>query len=321
MVTKIKNCLVTGASGFLGRALCRSLQKRGCRVDVVTRSAGSVKYGDQQWSVDLASESIPVEALDGIDSVFYLAGIAHASRSSPLPDSLYLKVNYTACLELLEESLSRGVKRFVYVSSVKADFDSADIDQIDIYSRSKYMAEQAILAAASKNSDMQIVILRPCLIYGAGVSGNLQSMLRGIQRAWFPPLPPNTGKRSMIAREDVVSAILCAATNKKAHGQCYILADSKPMCVRDIQDEIRSALGLSRLRWQIPLAAFKLLSMLGDFIEKMSGKTMPVNSEVVNKMFASECYSSEKIQRELGWFARYTFSDCVAELVLGDLAE
>lgn len=319
-MAKIKNCLVTGASGFLGRALCRSLQEQGCRVDVVGRSADSVNYVGRQWLVDLGSESIPAEALNEIDTVFYLAGIAHASRSSPLPDSLYLQVNYKACVELLEKSLCRGVKCFVYISSVKAGFSSTDLDQVDAYSRSKYLAEKALLAAASNSSDMQIVILRPCLIYGAGVSGNLQSMLNGIQRGWFPPLPPNTGKRSMIHREDVVSAMLCAATNKKAHAQCYILADSKPMCVREIQDAIRSALGLSKLRWHIPLAVFNLLSLMGDFAEKMSGKAMPVNSEVVRKMFASECYSSEKIQRELGWLAKSNFSDCVAGLLV-DAAE
>ncbi len=318
---RINKCLVTGASGFLGRALCQTLQEQGHRVDVVGRNPGDLQYGGCQWLVDLSSELIPLEALDDVDTVFYLAGIAHASRSAPLPDKLYLQVNYKAPVDLLKKSQAQGVKRFVYISSVKAEFNRSDIEAADIYSKSKYLAEQAMLDAAKKSTDIHIVIIRPCLIYGDGVRGNLYSMLKWIDRGWFPPLPRNTGKRSMISREDVVSAILCVAENNKAHGGYYILADREPMCARELQDEFRSALGLRPLNWHVPLMFFKLLSLLGDFTEKVTGRVMPVNGEVVNKIFSSEYYSSEKINRELGWVAQYTFSDRVAGLVTDYLAD
>ena len=318
---KIENCLVTGASGFLGRALCQTLQKQGLRVDVVSRNASDLEYGGRQWLVDLASNLMPLEALDNIDTVFYLAGIAHTSRSASLPDNVYLQVNYKAPVDLLKKSQAQGVKRFVYISSVKAGFNGSDIETADIYSKSKYLAEQAMLDAAKKSNEMHIVIIRPCLIYGDGVRGNLHSMLKGIDHGWFPPLPRNTGKRSMVSREDVVSAILCVAENNKAHGSYYILADSQAMCARELQDEFRSALGLRPLSWQLPLMFFKLLSRLGDFVEKVTGRVMPVNGEVVSKLFSSECYSSEKIHRELGWVAQYTFSDRVAGLVADYFAD
>lgn len=310
----IKNCLVTGASGFLGSALCKELHERVGSVDVVSRSADCVSYGGAKWTIDLAREMIPASALNGIDTVFHLAGIAHASQSAHIPDSLYLQVNYMASIDLLEKSLSLGVKRFVYISSVKAGFDDSDMDVVDAYSKSKYLAEQAILAAAKKSNTMHIVVLRPCLIYGADVSGNLDSMIKGIVRGWFPSLPRNTGKRSMVSKQDVVAAMLLVAEDGRSHGQSYILADTQPLSAREVQQEIRMALGFDKAYRQIPLTVFKCLATIGDYLEKISGKAMPFNREISDKLFGSSIYSSEKISNELGWSPEDIFKDRVAEM-------
>lgn len=327
MTKQIKRCLVTGSSGFVGRVLCAQLRALGVTVDGLGRNpathcgegssagGGETIDGGNFWQLDLASEKVPLAALADVDCVFHLAAVAHTSRSAPLAESVYFAVNLDATLDLLEKSLQAGVKRFIYVSSIKADLTSESFPSADAYSRSKFLAEQALLEVAAR-AEMHIVIIRPSLIYGAGVKGNLLSMMQSIRKGRFPLLPYHTGPRSMVSVEDVVSALVLAASHSCAKGQCYVLADDLPLTARALQNAMREAAGMSITRRQLPISLFHALAAVGDILEKATGRPMPINSEVTDKLFSPALYHADKAREELGWFPTLTFYDRIGQMMM-----
>ena len=186
--------LITGGTGFVGERLINKLRSTGHQLRVISRNSIP---GIETVVADLKEASIPSEALSGVDTVFHLAGIAHDFREAAKMRNIYYAINVDSTIQLAELAIQSDVKRFVFVSSVKAGgkaFSSKcmiETDQFEpegIYGKSKRKAE-IMLLELSHQSDMHIVIVRPSLVYGPGMKGNLKLMLSGIQKGWFPPLP------------------------------------------------------------------------------------------------------------------------------------
>ena len=202
--------LVTGSSGFVGQRLVSAINKG---VRVLSRK----RQLDLETVIcDFEKDSIPPNALDGIDTVFHLAGFAHNARDSTKIQNLYQKVNVDATIRLAKLAVKSNVKRFIFVSSVKAGGGSTfracasekvHGDPEGIYGKTKREAELQLLKIGKK-SGMHVSIIRPSLVYGPNVKGNLKLMLSGIKKGWFPPLPETGNKRSMIHVDDLVRAIL-----------------------------------------------------------------------------------------------------------------
>ena len=303
-------CLVVGASGFVGKVLCQQLQAQGVYVRALVRTA---QQGDWHDAVvtDLENFQQHEEKIfAGIDTIYYLASIAH----NKAPESSYQKINVDLCLLFAHRALANGVKRFVYVSSTKAmAAPPADLpvdetflqEPTDSYGLSKRKAERGLLAL-SKNTETDfehLVIVRPCLIYGAGVQGNLYLMMSMIDKDMTPSLPETRARRSMISVNDVARALIAVAGNAKAHRQIYILTDKHPYSVTQIEKALRKQLGKKSPRWQIPGLVFEL------------AKNIPVASTLVAKLSRSALYSSHKIEKEIGWVATQTFNDVLPEMV------
>ncbi len=316
---KGKSCLVTGSTGFVGSALVGKLLSLDCRVTVLARTAISEQVVDV-WLQDLAK---PIRAdlpLDKIDYVFHLAGKAH-DLSGTTQEQDYFRVNTEATLELAELAGKAGVKCFVFVSSVKAAgepdgrvYDELTVGMpIDCYGRSKLAAE-AGLRQLSERSAMQIAIVRPSLVYGPCVKGNLYSMLRAVDLRWFPPLPYSSCFRSMVSRDDLVNAILLIAGGANVGGKLYILSDGEHYTTRLIYDAFRQALGLPKVDWSIPMPLISFAIYIGEMLNKM-GMATPFNKKTWTKLFGPAQYSAEKIRRELGWQPQSTFYDMVPEIV------
>jgi len=213
------HCLVTGASGYIGTALCAALQCAGHSV------SGQIYRGESDLDegrivrCDL-SQGLPAEALEGVDCVFHLAGIAHQQADS----QAYQRVNLNATRDLAQAALTAGVPRFVFMSSVKAEAaisvsggaagisspapgsptvppSSEAVEQPLSYGESKATAE-AMLVELCQGASMSLVILRPALVYSVEAPGHLRWL-----REWARlrlPRPPVGGQRSMISREDLV---------------------------------------------------------------------------------------------------------------------
>jgi nucleoside-diphosphate-sugar epimerase len=222
---------------------------------------------------------------------------------------------------LITEAVRAGVRRVVFVSSVKAmgEGGSNCLDENAIpqpttfYGRAKYDAELAVREAGEKHG-MQVVVLRLPLIYGAGVKGNLRRMIEAVDRGHFPPIPEVGNKRSMVDVRDVVQALLLAAQDAEANGHVYIVTDGYMYSTRQIYEWINTALGRTVPRWTVPLVLLRTSAKLGDVAGRL-GLPAPINSDALEKLLGSACYSSEKIQRDLGFRAVHCLRDVVPEMV------
>ena len=291
--------LITGATGFIGRRLISA-------VDGEIRVLSRAVHSDLETVIcDLQSSVISDNTLDSIDTVFHLAGFAHDMRDPSKIVDLYYKINVSATVQLAELAVKSGVKRFVFVSSVKAGGISTpkkcinENDQIDpegIYGKTKREAELRLLKIG-KESGMHISIIRPSLVYGPDVKGNLKSMLLGVEKGWFPPLPETGNKRSMIHVDDLVRAILLVADDDRANGEIFIATDGTPHSSREIYNAMCGVLDKSIPKWSAPKTLLDIASLVSSQIKYK-----------INKLLGDECYSSAKLEA-LGFKAKKSLKD------------
>lgn len=293
---------VTGAKGFIGCRLLKFLEAYDYEICVLCRQP----HPDYETVVcDLQSEVIPKDALKGIDTVFHLAGFAHNLGDASKVEKLYRSVNVDATVQLAELAIQQGVKNFVFVSSVKAGGSPlsgscmTEEDQGEpegIYGKTKREAELKLLSIGLQSS-MQVSIVRPSLVYGPGVKGNLRLMLSGIEKGWFPPLPEINNRRSMIHVDNLVRTLLLVGSDNRANGEIYIATDSVTYSSRDIYEAMCGLLGKKAPRWSVPKFLFDAIALINPRI-----------SNKVDKLFGDENYSSKKLQL-LGFCPKYGLKD------------
>lgn len=315
----ITRVLVTGATGFIGKILCRRLQMSGRTVRALVRSPGNGAW-DEAVSCELGQEPLPNGALDGIDTIFHLAGVAHSWGASEI---LYRQVHVEGTRALLDASIKEGVKRFIFFSSVKAVADPPRekcVDEgwsappSDAYGRSKREAEELVLAAAC-NPEFHAVVLRPTLVYGPGVKGNLARIIQLVASRRSLPLPDTGNRRSMVHVDDLVELALIAASSPVASGQCYIAADEGHHSTRELYMGLCTALGQSVPVWEVPEGLLRLVGQLGDLVGGMLRQPLPVNSTMISRLLDSACYSGNLAMRELGWQPRHDLLTSIPEMV------
>jgi len=291
--------LITGVTGFIGRKLANVVDGE---IRVLSRKNQS-NY--ETVACDLQTEEIPNDALEGIDTVFHLAGFAHDIRDADKIVDLYYKVNVSATVQLANLAVKSGIKRFVFVSSVKAggapplETCANEKDQKetgDVYGKTKREAELKLLEIG-RVSGMHVSIIRPALVYGPDVKGNLQLMLSGIERGWFPPLPETGNRRSMIHVDDLVRSILLVAEDKRANGEIFIATDGVPYSSREIYNAMCSVIGKPVPKWSVPKIFFDIASLMSPRIKYK-----------INKLLGDECYSSAKLEA-LGFKAKKSLQD------------
>lgn len=314
----MKKILVTGASGFIGKILCDKLLKQGLYVRTLIRR--NISGESDNVNLDLTSDSFPNEICTNIDTVFHLAGKAHALAEVAQDIDEYRLINADATRKLLEAARQSGVKRFIYFSSVKAvgDGDRQPMDESinssadTSYGQSKYAAEQLVLQGGYVPHP---VIIRPCMVYGNTEKGNLPRMIEAIRKGVFPPLPEVYNKRSMVHVEDVVQAAILAAEKPEAAGKVYIVTDGQPYSTRQIYDWIRECLGKPQSSLTMPLALLRAMAKVGDGIGKLRGRRFMFDYDALEKLVGSAWYSSAKIERELGFKPVHDLKSSLPEIV------
>lgn len=292
---------VTGATGFIGQQLLHALESNPASFALTQSSDIKIlsRRPHQDYNTvicDLEIESIPEDTLNGIETVFHLAGFAHDIRDATEVEHLYRAVNVDATEQLAEIAVASGVKRFVFVSSVKAGGNSVQGGPEGVYGKSKHEAELKVLEIG-RQSGMHISIVRSSLVYGPGVKGNLALMQRGIEQGWFPPIPETENRRSMIHVDDLVQALLLVAEDKRANGEIFIATDGVPHSSREIYDTICQSVGKKVPKWSVPKIVFKGLSLLNPRI-----------SYKVDKLLGDDYYSSDKLDK-LGFRAKKSLKD------------
>ena len=283
----MKKILITGSGGFIGQRLVNAI------TDDIILLSREKRRGFDTIICDYENEVIPRNSLKNIDIVFHLAGYAHQAINKNNPHNIYEKINVDFTLELAELAIENDVKSFVFVSSVKAgglatfgecaDESNQNLPE-DIYGKTKREAELGLIEL-SKNSNTNFCIIRPSLVYGPGMKGNLKQMLSGIEQNWFPPLPETFNRRSMIHVDDLVKALLLVAENNNTDGQIFIATDGNLYSSREIYEVMCKVLGKKVPFWTMPKFLFSILSFLN-----------PTMRYKIKKLLGDECYSSKKLE-------------------------
>jgi len=290
--------LVTGASGFIGARLVENLLVDGRDVVGISRNLSDYS-AVPMTKLNLGYDPMPAELLSNVQCIFHLANVAHTELDSDQVQTYY-QVNVEGTRSLLEAAVSAGVASFVYVSSVKA----GEEHQPDHYGRSKRAAEDLVLEYGRQHR-MHVCVIRPALVYGPEVKGNLQAMIQGIATRRFPwrwvRLQDCGNVRSMVSVEDVVRALLLVAELPAANGRIYVLEDGVPYTPATLQQQISAALDQPLPRLVIPQVVFRIMAQLGEGMQTLLHRRMPWNRAVYSKLFTAARYDSTAIRQELGW--------------------
>ena len=294
--------LVTGASGFVGRRLHRFLVKKNIPVRVVLREK-DITFEEAVFC-DFEKEALSFEVFHDVETVFHLAGCTHDINSKRNID-IYRKINTETTVKIAEMAAANRVKNFVFVSSVKAGGSPAQgkiISEADqgtpegVYGMTKRAAELKLLDIGSQ-SKMHISIVRPTLVYGPGLKGNLLQMHEAIAKGWFPPLPFIDNYRSLIHVDDLVRALWLVASDGRARNQIYIATDGKSYSSREIYESICHSLSKPIPKWYIPYFIFLIPSLFSGGLRHK-----------VKKLFEDSNYSSKKLE-SLGFKAEHSFRE------------
>lgn len=276
--------VVTGAGGFVGQPLCAALRAGGHAVTAVVRSPPEhpiaadrvVAAGDLAAAPDLAS------VLDGADCVAHLAGRAHVRDADEAgAERSYFAANVIATEALVGAAREAGVRRIVYVSSIKVNgertfgrpFRPDDVPAPeDAYGRSKARAEEIVRAAAS--STFETVILRPPLIYGPGVRGNIATLFRWAARGLPLPIASIANRRDLIGLSNFVSLIETALAHPEAAGRTFLARDGGPVSTPALYAAIAEALGRRARLLPFPPSLLDLVGRMmgrGEAVAKLTG--------------------------------------------------
>ena len=295
--------LVTGANGFVGRAFCAEAVARGLSVVAVTRQATNL-HNVQVVSLGNIDANTDWQAtLLGCDVVMHLAARVHVmDEHSTKPLQAFLDVNCYATMSLAKQAAAAGVKRFVYVSSIKVNGEFTAIKPFteenqanpqDSYAVSKWQAEQTLLQLA-KETDMEVVIIRPTLVYGAGVKANFLSLLNAVNKSLPLPVGSIDNRRSIIYVGNLVDALIASATHLAAAGQTYLVSDGESVSTPNLIHSLEKTLGRRCFVFSFPISILR-------FLARLLGK-----STAVDRLTQSLQIDSSKIRNELGWKPPYT---------------
>lgn len=269
---------ITGASGFVGNALLQRLQREGQKVVVGVRSdkAESWSAGAAKCVIgNLGQESLDHLDLHRISVVIHCAGRAHIMRDTEVnPLSAYRKVNVAGTLDLAKRSAACGVKRFIFISSIKVNGESTqdgrpfladDLpDPQDPYGVSKQEAERGLRALADLTG-MEVVIIRPPLVYGPGVGANFGALMRCVQRGWPLPLGLVGNQRSLVGLDNLVDFIQLCCQHPKAANQTFLVSDGQDVSTPQLLRAMAAAYGRSVTILPIPVW---LLQFAASFVGK-----------------------------------------------------
>ena len=260
---------VTGASGFVGRALTDLLRAEGVAVRALVRRPAD----PHEIRIDgIGPETDWTAGLEGVDCVVHCAAHVHQmGPPSPEAEQLFQRINAQGTARLAAEAARLGVRRLVFVSSVKVMGEASPSDgpwrvtdtphPEDAYGRSKWAAEQALWELASQTR-LEVVIVRPPLVYGPGVKANFRSLMRGIRRGLPLPLGSVHNRRSLVALDNLTSLLALCARSPAAAGQTFFVSDGHDLSTRDLAQEMARAMGKRAVLLPVPPAWLRLAGTL-----------------------------------------------------------
>lgn len=303
-------CLVTGASGFLGKHLTTFLKAKGFEVIATARQSSSM---DVIATGDLNQFSNWSALLKGVDVVVHAAAKAHDMSKSPDLKNQYYEANLKLPVLLAEKARQYGVKRFIFISTIKVNGEAtfarpfyADDPPhpMDDYGMSKAQAEAALLSM-NQPGIFEIVVIRPCLIYGAGVKANFKNLMNLVQKAWPLPFGAIRNKRSLVSIENLMDLILTCMDHPNASGQVFLVSDGHDLSLPELIKTIAKSLGQKILLLPVPLFIFRLAFLI-------LGK-----KDLTQRLFGNLQVDISKTKQMLEWTPPYTMEQSLDRLNKG----
>ncbi len=301
--------MISGANGFVGRALCAHLGQRGlAAVPAVRRPAG---FAGESVVGEIDGATDWTAALASCDAVVHLAARVHVMHDTAHdPLALYRATNTDATLNLARQAARAGVKRFVFVSSIKVNGEGRDAAYReadapapeDPYAISKWEAEQGLRQLAQETG-LEVVILRPPLVYGPGVKANFRRLLDLVARGWPLPLGAIVNRRSLLYLGNFVDAIRVCLEHPAAAGQTFLIDDGRPVSTPELIRAIAQA--MTRPPRLLPIPA-GFLAFAGALLGKRAA---------VERLTGSLWVDSALIRTRLGWTPPYSMAAGLAATV------
>jgi nucleoside-diphosphate-sugar epimerase len=271
--------LVTGARGFVGSSLIPVLARAGCDISAVCRTTSDANNEqlDNPVRLDIDGNTDWHEHLNGVDAVVHLAGLAH-STSELHNLALYRKENVASTQNLAKQAAASGVRRLVFVSSIKVNggstgsrafrFDDRP-SPVGAYAVSKKEAEDE-LRVIEVDSNLEVVIIRPPLVYGPGLKGNLASLMNLIDRGVPIPTGKIENRRDLISIYNLCDLVRVCITHPDAPGHTFLASDGDPVSTNELIRRMASGAGKDARIWSVPIGALKLVASLAGKAEQLA---------------------------------------------------
>ena len=293
--------LVTGGQGLVGKALVtRVMADRGAvRVSTRQKTSSSDLRLEYIQTTDLSRETEWASALPDMDTVVHCAArvhVMHDTEADPL--TAFRTVNVEGTLNLARQAAAAGVKRFVYISSVKVNgestqsghaFTETDVpNPQDAYGMSKHEAEEGLRQIAV-DTGMEVVIVRPPLVYGHGVKANFAALMLAVQRGWPLPLGAVHNQRSLVALDNLSDFIMSCITHPQAANQTFLVSDGQDLSTTELVRGMARAAGVPAHLLPVPVWVLQ------------AGAALLGKSDAVQRLCGNLQVDISKARRLLGW--------------------
>jgi nucleoside-diphosphate-sugar epimerase len=305
--------LVTGASGFVGSALCDHLAQSGYIVRAALRTDRSIPacVAEKVAIGDISTPCNLPKALEDIDSVIHLAARAHVLHDSPGNADLYTEINAHGTLKLAEAAAVAGVRRFVYLSSIKVNgeattdhaYTSEDEPRPqDAYGVSKLLGERSLLEVAARTR-MEIAIVRPPLVYGPGVRANFLRLLRWVDSGLPLPLGAIHNKRSLVSVWNLSSLLIALLKHPTVPNHALLVSDAEDLSTPELIQRIGLVMHRRVRLLPIPMTVL-------SFCGRLTGRKAEVD-----RLSQSLVVDISSTRKELGWSPATTVDESLERTV------
>ncbi|MEI7064977.1 SDR family oxidoreductase [Dickeya chrysanthemi] len=309
--------LVTGSRGFIGSRVVALAGEQG-----ITCVLHGSERGDASDSTmilaNLTATTDWTSALKGVDAVVHCAARVHQMQDGCDALALYRETNVAGTLQLARQAAESGVKRFVFVSSIKVNGEATQPGQPfqpevaappgDPYGLSKYEAEQGLMRLA-QDTGLEVVIIRPPLVYGPGVKANFRAMMNWVRKGVPLPLAAVHNQRSLVFVDNLADLILLSLRHPQAPGRVWLVSDDHDVSTAELLADMATALGTKNRCWPLPPWILK------------SGAALLGKSAVAERLLGSLQVDVRETRQQLGWQPAISYHQAIAITARAFLAE
>lgn len=304
--------MVTGSSGFVGSNLVKTLRSNAMNVRAISRK----KRPDTEAINSYGAHTDWSQQLKGVDCVIHLAARVHVMQETESdPMGAFREANYHATLNLARQAASSGLRRFIFVSTIKVNGERTEEGKPftstsppnpqDPYAISKFDAERELFAFG-RSAGMEVTIVRPPLVYGPGVGGNFRLLMKWAKSGLPSPFPKVRNKRSMIFVDNLTDLLRVAIHHPHAANHLFLASDNETLSTHEILDQLITAYGKTPRSVPLPLNAIIC-----------AGKTLRREQTVSRLTESLEVDMSETTQK-LRWVPPFRALDGLSRTVVGD---